>query len=113
MTMGEKIRQARINAGLTQRELADKVGVKWSAIHKYETGMVVNLKQETIARLSEALGVRPAWLLGYTDEEPVAPQITKADAELIEAYHRAPTDIQYAVATLLARYKKGPAEGTY
>lgn len=112
MTMGEKIRQARINAGLTQRELADKVGVKWSAIHKYETGMVVNLKQETIARLSEALGVRPAWLLGYTDEEPVAPQITKADEELVAAFHRAPADVQMAVATLLNRYKKGAIEET-
>lgn len=57
MTTGERIRQARKAAGLTQKELAEKVGVKFSAIHKYETGMIINLKRETIAELAKALDV--------------------------------------------------------
>lgn len=69
MTTGEKIKAARLRAGLTQKELAEKVGVKFSAIHKYEAGLVVNLKQETIAKLSDALGVKPSYLMGYTDTD--------------------------------------------
>ena len=56
-TTGERIRQARKARNMTQTELAEKLGVKFSAIHKYETGLVVNLKRETIAALAKALDV--------------------------------------------------------
>ena len=69
MTTGERIKQARTRAGMTQKELAEKVGVKFSAIHKYESGMVVNLKRETIAALASALDVSPAWLMCMDDEQ--------------------------------------------
>lgn len=68
MTTGERIRQARKAAGLTQKELAAKCGVKYSAIHKYETNMVVNLKRETVQALADALNVTPSWLLCLDDE---------------------------------------------
>ncbi len=68
MTTGERIKQARLAAHLTQKELAEKVGLKFSAIHKYETGMVVNLKRETIAALAVALNVKPSWLMCMDDE---------------------------------------------
>ena len=68
-TTGERIRRARKAAGLTQAELADKIGVKFSAIHKYESGAVVNLKRETIAALAAALNVKPSWLMCMEDEQ--------------------------------------------
>ena len=52
MTTGERIKAARVAAGMTQSELADKVGVKFAAIHKNETGLIVNLKRETITTSS-------------------------------------------------------------
>ena len=68
MTTGERIKYARTAAGLTQKELADKIGVKFAAIHKYESGRVVNLKDETIRALSEALNVKPSWLRCMDDD---------------------------------------------
>lgn len=72
MTTGARIKQARLAAGLTQTELADKIGVKFSAIHKYETGMVKNLKRDTIAALARALDVKPSWLMCMDDPEQVS-----------------------------------------
>ena len=69
MTTGERIKQARKSAGLTQTELADKIGVKYSAIHKYESGIVVNLKRETIDAIAKALNVKPSWLLCIDEEK--------------------------------------------
>ena len=69
MTTGERIKEARLSAHLTQKHLAERVGVKFSAIHKYETGIVVNLKRETIDALAKALNVKPSWLLCLDDEE--------------------------------------------
>ena len=53
MTIGEKIKKLRNEAGMTQAELASKLGVRDAAVAKYETGRVTNLKRETIAKLSE------------------------------------------------------------
>ncbi len=83
-TTGERIKQCRLKLGMTQTELADKVGVKFSAIHKYENGLVVNLKRETIEKLAIALNVRPSYLM-CMDDDPSPPDASKdEDAELLE-----------------------------
>lgn len=73
MTIGDRIRSLRIEKGMTQEELGEKVGVKKAAINKYENGIVVNLKQSVIANLAEALETTPTYLLGYEDEEKSIP----------------------------------------
>lgn len=57
MGIGSRIRQARINKGMTQQELGELVGVQKSAIAKYESGRVVNIKHETMVKMAEALGI--------------------------------------------------------
>jgi len=37
--VGQRIRQRRWMAGMTQQQLAEKVGIKFQQIQKYETGM--------------------------------------------------------------------------
>ena len=83
MTTGDRIRKARLAAGLTQKELAEKIGVKFSAIHKYETGMIKNLKRETIAALAEALDVKPSWLMCMDDKKESDPKEIELDIELL------------------------------
>lgn len=60
MNVGEKIRQLRKQKGLTQEQLGDLIGVKKSAIAKYENNRVENLKRATISKLAKALDVSPA-----------------------------------------------------
>lgn len=72
-TIGERIKSARINLGMTQEELGKRIGVQKAAINKYETGTVVNLKRTTIANLAKALNVDPTWLLGMTEKGDPAP----------------------------------------
>ena len=64
----------RIQHGMTQEELGAKIGVKKSAIYKYENGIVVNLKRSTIAKLASVLDVSPSWLMSMGDDsEPIPP----------------------------------------
>lgn len=49
MTTGERIKELRLQKGLSQEELGAMIGVKKAAINKYETGVVVNLKRSTIS----------------------------------------------------------------
>ncbi|MCI6256023.1 MAG: helix-turn-helix domain-containing protein [Clostridiales bacterium] len=70
MTTGERIKQLRLAAKLSQEELGARVGVQKAAIHKYESGRVVNLKKSTVDRLAAALDTTPAYLLGL-EESPL------------------------------------------
>ena len=108
MTTGERIKSARIAAGMTQSELAQKVGVQFAAIHKYETGKIVNLKRDMIGKLASALNVRPAYLLCVTDDP--SPNVIIAetgDEKALLRLYRYMTDEQqealFQTAKLLAK----------
>ena len=58
MEIGKRIKDARILKGLTQEQLGNLVGVQKSAIAKYESGRVVNIKRSTLHKLAEALDLR-------------------------------------------------------
>ncbi len=64
MDVGSLIKQARLAKGMTQEELAEKVGVKKSAVAKWENGRVSEIKRSNLKMLSEALGIAPVRLLG-------------------------------------------------
>lgn len=68
MSTGEEIRKARRKAGLSQRALADKLGVSASMIGQYENEMR-SPKFETADRIADALGVSVFDLIGYDNEE--------------------------------------------
>ena len=63
MTVGDKIRNARLALDMTQEDLGNAVGVQKSAIAKYENGRVVNIKRSTIQKLAEVLHIRPSDLV--------------------------------------------------
>lgn len=68
MEMGEKIRNLRIEKGLTLEELGNMVGVGKSTVRKWENGMIANMKRDKILKVSEALETSPAYLMGWKEE---------------------------------------------
>lgn len=52
-----KLVKRRKNMGMTQRELADKTGIKQSAIARLETEGV-NPQMDTVSRIAKELGLR-------------------------------------------------------
>lgn len=65
MTVSEKIREARSKAGLTQQQLADKLGVRHNSISSWENG-VNSISIENLQKIADALDVPVAEFL---DEE--------------------------------------------
>ena len=63
MELGQKIKQARLQKGLTQEELGNIFGLQKSAIAKYENGRVVNIKRSTLQKLAKALDLRGSDLI--------------------------------------------------
>ena len=60
---GQRLREARVAAGLSQSELEDISGIPKARLSRYENGHVEPSIQ-TLARLSRALNVSEAVLLG-------------------------------------------------
>lgn len=77
MTVGEKIREARIKKGYSQSELAELLGYKSrSSINKIEVDGR-DIPRSSIVKFAEVLGVTPAYLMGW-EEEPNSPEQEKS-----------------------------------
>ena len=79
MEIGRRIKEARIAKGLTQQELGDQIGVQKSAIAKYESGRVVNIKRSTLQKIAQALDLAPSELI--FDEAPRENKVTARAAK--------------------------------
>ena len=66
MTIGQRIKEARKSAGLTQRELAEKAGTATGTIQQYELGKR-QPRIEQFQAIADVLNVDVNWLMnGYT-----------------------------------------------
>lgn len=70
MTVGDRIRQKRIDQGVTQQELADKVGISKQAIYKYEANIVTNIPTDRVDAMAKALHCSPSFLMGWEASPP-------------------------------------------
>ena len=69
MTLYERIRELRIEQGLTQDDLAHAMGYKdRSMITKIESGKV-DISQKKVDVFAKILNTSPAYLMGWTDDK--------------------------------------------
>ena len=71
--LSTKIKQLRIEKGLTLQDIGDKVGVGKSTVRKWENGIIENMRRDKIAKLADALGVSPAFLMGWENNQTSEP----------------------------------------
>lgn len=55
--IGAKVKQARVDAGLSQKQLAEKMGVSVMTVSRMERGAVKDVTLGMLRRVGEALGV--------------------------------------------------------
>lgn len=59
--MNERIKEIRVKLGITQQEMADKLGLKRNTIATYEMGKA-NPSDRTISDICREFGVNEVWL---------------------------------------------------
>ena len=81
-TTGNKIKELREKAGMTQTELADKVGVSKSVISAYEKG-IRNPSQKVLEDIADTFGVSflSFFERGYWADEAITINITYFNSE--------------------------------
>ena len=69
MTIGNRIKNLRVQRNLSQSELAEMIGTIKQTIYKYETGIITNIPTDKITQLAKIFKVSPAYLMGWDNEE--------------------------------------------
>lgn len=85
--IGEKVREIREGMNLSQKQMADYLGLDQSAVSKYESGER-SMSTVTLEKICNLLGCMPEELLsdeGARTEKKVAFRATDIDAEDLEA----------------------------
>ena len=67
--IGERIRNTRISANMTQEQLAKISGLRQFHISRIEMGHIKELKSGTLVALAHALKVSTDYLLGLEESE--------------------------------------------
>ena len=101
MTIGKRIKQLRMNRGLSIDDLAAKLGKNRTTIYRYENGDIENLPLGILNPLAEVLDTTPGHLMGWNTKEMVSTKISEGDEEAVyssvnetyvrhvEAWHKA------------------------
>ena len=108
MTLGDKIRIAREQVGLTQGELGRLCGTTKQTIYKYESGIVTNIPFDRLEKIASVVGVSSASLLGWEkSEQPTGTDglslenVSEDDLKTIKAFLDLPEEQRRALAKLL------------
>lgn len=94
--VGKRIRHRRWMLGMTQQQLADKVGIKFQQIQKYETGMN-RVSASRLWSIAETLGVSIGFFFEGLDENSETAASIEGDIladkealELVRSYYAIP-----------------------
>ena len=64
-TKGSRIKEAREKIGMSQTDMADRIGVSKQTLYKYENDIITNIPSEKIEEISALTGVSPAYIMGW------------------------------------------------
>ena len=97
MTVGERIKQLRKEAELTQQQLADKVGVTYIQIGRYETGKS-NASADVLQKVAETLGTTTDFLMSGGNAQQLS------DKELLQQFKEVellPSEDKHLIKTFI------------
>ncbi len=95
--IGQRIRQRRRSMGLTQQQVAEKIGVKFQQMQKYETA-TNRVSGSRLVDLSRALDVHPAYFFKGVDAPDPEQEIKDAlEIKLLRHFRRSSEDARYAI----------------
>lgn len=89
MNIGNKIKEARLAANMTQEELAKRIGVSKNAISNYENG-VSTPKVELLCSIMKHLDIDANFLYGLPNDSPSQLRLSPRERQVILAYRSHP-----------------------
>ena len=103
MEFSKRLKQSRQDLKMTQKELADKTGIKRTTIASYEVGNI-SPSFENVKTLAEALGVTTDYLSGKSEYKTLVEKFdVKFDTEKIKSEVKLAQEID-AIIKIISNY---------
>lgn len=68
MKIGKRIKERRMELGISSEELGKAIGKSRATIYRYENGEIEKFPLEALVPIAKALSTTPAYLMGWTDD---------------------------------------------
>lgn len=98
----------RTELGLTQKEIAEMIGVSEATVSRWESGAIANMRRDKIKRYAEILKVSPIFIMTGKDDEDDSDasgsesiSLSKAEITFIEKFRTLDPRGQSAVLAVL------------
>lgn len=93
MDINQKIKDRRLEIGLTMLQVAKKVGVSEATISRWESGDIANMRRDKIVSLANALRVPPSFIMDNTespmyDSSPFSKSYNHKDLVILDKYNK-------------------------
>lgn len=84
MTVGDRIRQCRIEIGKSVEDVALELGVSSTTVYRYENGGIEKMGIDKLAPIAAAVGTTPAYLMGWEAKRDMFAGVSANKRKLIE-----------------------------
>ena len=85
-SIGQILRKRREELSLTQRQVANHVGVTEAAVSRWESGEIANMRRDKIVNLADILKVSPMLIMGAEEFDGKPPTLTFEQASLLNDF---------------------------
>lgn len=100
MTLGKRIKEKREEAGITQAELARRIGTTKQTLFKYENNIITNVPSDKIEKIADVLSVNAAYLMGWTDEPNIDWKLAEKQKQQWDAFAKKHNENFYQIQLL-------------
>ena len=114
MTIGERIRQRRLELGLTADDVAAALGKNRATVYRYESNSIEKLPTTVLEPLAEVLGTTPAHLMGWDEDGALsgAPEVSPVNAIQLEPHKIRMVTLYESAAAGFGAYANSTAIGS-
>ena len=85
-----RIKNRRIELGMSYQDLAEKTGMSKSTLQRYETGAIRSIPLDKLEDLARALKLDPAFLMGWDNEDEPTYYLDPEAAQLAQELYERP-----------------------
>lgn len=100
MTLGDRLRESRLEKGMTLKEVAEQLGIAEASYQRYESGIIKNPKQANLRELARILDVDYNYLMGFGLDA------VQVDDEVVEDYCQEDLDDLIAIFKKIGRKQR-------
>ena len=102
----DRLRELRIEKGLTQIQLAEELKMSRGTIGNYEAGVRKNLRLEDLEAVADYFNVEIDYLLGRTDKRP---EFSLEEQWIMRCYKNADPETKSGIKMILRKFDQDTA----